>query len=225
MGQDARMSTIRCLVSAGPTREFFDPVRYLSNPSSGKMGYAIADAAARLGWEVDLVSGPVSLQPPAGVRLHKVVTGAEMLESVSRLFPACDILIMTAAIMDYRPKAYSEAKIKKTGAGLVVEMEPVADILKTVAAGKTRQLVVGFAAETNDVEAYGRGKLVEKNCDYVVANRVGQAGSGFEADENSVSLLCRGIPEPLRMGPAPKAEIASRLVAYFSGVLESRARR
>jgi phosphopantothenoylcysteine decarboxylase/phosphopantothenate--cysteine ligase len=216
---------LRCLVTAGPTREFFDPVRFISNPSSGKMGYALAAAAAAAGCAVDLVSGPVALPCPEGVALHPVVTGADMLARVDALFDSCDILIKAAAVCDFRPKHYSSGKVKKASVPLVVEFEPVVDILKTVAARKTaRQTVVGFAAETDDIEGYAKKKLVEKNLDWVVANRVGRVGGGegggenaFESDVNRVILLGRDGAR-LEFGPAVKQEVARWLVETILGM-------
>jgi phosphopantothenoylcysteine decarboxylase/phosphopantothenate--cysteine ligase len=207
------MAKLRCLISAGPTREFFDPVRFISNPSSGKMGYAIAAAAAAAGWEVTLVSGPVSLPCPAGVTRVDVVSAEEMFEAVDARFDAAEVTIMSAAVSDYRPKTRSASKVKKDKLELVVEMEPTIDILKTVAARKKPgQFVVGFAAETDDVEAYALGKMRAKNCDMMVANRVGVEGSGFMCDDNRVILLGRdGFREEI--GPCPKTEIACRIVA------------
>ncbi|MGA2053480.1 MAG: phosphopantothenoylcysteine decarboxylase, partial [Opitutales bacterium] len=144
-------------MTAGPTREHLDPVRFLSNPSSGKMGYALAAAAAEIGWRVDLVSGPVALPAPSGVTVHRVTSAAEMLAAVEGLFDFCDVLLKTAAVCDFRPKQYTGHKVKKGEAALMVEFEPTVDILKTVAARKRPdQLVVGFAAETQDVENYAK---------------------------------------------------------------------
>lgn len=213
-------SPIRCLISAGPTREYFDPVRFLSNPSSGKMGYALAEAAASLGWFVNLVSGPVALECPPGCLRTSVVTGQEMFDAVNGLFPECDILIMTAAVMDYRPVERSTAKIKKDQLSMNIEMEPTTDILKTVTQQKTRQMVVGFAAETNDVEAYALRKMEEKRCDFIVANQVGQPGQGFESDTNRVLLLG---PDGLHkvIGPDSKRAIAAELVSFFNSKLRN----
>ena len=135
---------IRCLVTAGPNRELSAPVRFLSNPSSGKMGFALAAAAQARGWDVDLISGPVQIPCPEGVNCQKVVTGQEMYEAVSKCFPSCDILIMTAAIMDYRPKVVVDHKIKKFELQMVIEMEPVIDVLATVSQAKNHQVIVGF---------------------------------------------------------------------------------
>lgn len=207
-------SPIRCLVSAGPTREFFDPVRFLSNPSSGKMGYALAAAAARRNWQVELVSGPVSLAGPEGVSLTRVVTGKEMYEAVSRRFDNCDILIMTAAIMDYRPKAIADHKIKKFELEMVIEMEPVIDVLATVARRRAHQVIVGFAAETDHLESYARRKLESKNADFIVANQIGGPGSAFGNEENSVLVLDR-FNAPLQLGPMAKTLLADRLLDLF----------
>jgi len=207
-----RMSRIRALISAGPTREFFDPVRFISNPSSGRMGYAIAQAALDAGWAVELVSGPVALPAPVGATLVPVVSAADMLAAVQTRFDACDVLVMTAAVSDYRPLLREEHKMKKARERLVVELEPTTDILKTVAARKRQgQYVVGFAAETQDVEAYALGKMRAKNCDMMVANRVGQPGGGFESERNSVVLLWPdGEREPVAC--ADKSAIAHRIV-------------
>lgn len=214
------MAEIRCLISAGPTREFLDPVRFISNPSSGKMGYAIAEAAAAAGWHVELVSGPVCLPPPADVSICRVVTADEMLRAIDCRFDTCDVLIMTAAVGDWRPKVREARKVKKGANSMTVEFEPTTDVLKTVAARKKPgQLVVGFAAETNDVEEYAREKMKAKNCDFMVANRVGEDGVGFQSDENTVFLLGRGGKRD-EIGPLSKREIGSRLIARFAKALE-----
>ncbi|MDR1817989.1 MAG: hypothetical protein LBR07_07475 [Puniceicoccales bacterium] len=205
----------RILVTAGPTREFFDPVRFISNPSSGKMGYAIAAAAVAAGCEVELVSGPVSLAAPAGARVTQVTTGAEMLAAADALFPRCDILIMTAAVCDFRPKTRAPLKVKKEDVPLIAEFEPVPDILRTLAAKKRAgQIVVGFAAETDDVETHARTKLVAKKLDMIAANKVGAPDapdSAFGADANRIILLTAGGGRSA-FGPAPKAQVAAFLV-------------
>lgn len=207
-------AALRCLITAGPTREFFDPVRFVSNPSSGKMGYAIAAAARAAGWEVDLVSGPVALEPPAGVRLHKVVTAEEMFASVSRLFPQADVLIKTAAVCDFRPKVRAGEKVKKEALQWEYAFEPTIDILKTVAAGKRAgQYVVGFAAETQAVAQHARQKLEAKNLDCICANFVGEGGA-FEAEVNTLQVIERSGTVTV-LGPAHKAVIATALVALL----------
>lgn len=210
------MKPIRCLVTAGPTREHLDPVRFLSNPSSGKMGYALAAAAAAAGWQVGLVSGPVALAAPEGVKVHRVTSAQEMFAVVKKLFPRCDVLLMCAAVSDFRPKKVFGHKVKKGRAELTIEFVPNVDILKTVAAGKRPgQLVVGFAAETKNVEAYARKKLREKNLDYIVANQVGKKGAGFEADDNAVTLIGRDGSRAT-YGPASKIKLAEKLIKRFS---------
>lgn len=208
-------SPIRCLVTAGPTREFFDPVRFLSNPSSGKMGYALAQAASLRGWQVDLVSGPVNLSAPDGVTLTRVTTGQEVFEQVARRFASCDILIMTAAIMDYRPREIADHKIKKHELRMVIEMEPVVDVLATVAKEKRHQLVVGFAAETNDLVENAVKKLNSKNADFIIANRIGGGEGAFGRDDNEVVIISRNN-DPVAMGPMPKMELAIALLDLFS---------
>ena len=172
------------------------------------MGYALAAAAARRGWQVDLVSGPVSLAAPVGVTRHAVVSAGEMLATCTPLFPACDMLIAVAAVADYRPKERFEQKQKKHTDVLTLELVPTVDVLKTLAAAKRPdQVVVGFAAETHEVEAYARRKLTEKRLDWIVANDVSDTAIGMNADDNAVTVIgpndiCR------RFGPAPKSEVA-----------------
>jgi phosphopantothenoylcysteine decarboxylase/phosphopantothenate--cysteine ligase len=209
-----KASPIRCLVTAGPTREFFDPVRYLSNPSSGKMGYALAAAAVHLGWEVELISGPVDLPDPQGASVTKVVTGEEMHQAVEERFPHCDVLIMTAAIMDYRPQEVADHKIKKYELEMVIKMEPVVDVLATVAKNKDHQLVVGFAAETNDLVENSMKKLHSKNADFIVGNHIGGPDGAFGKDENTVVVISRDA-EPLTFGPLPKTDLAETLLKHF----------
>src|SRR5262245_55070896 len=199
---------LRVLLTAGPTREHLDPVRFLSNGSSGKMGFALAAAVVRRGWHVDLVSGPVALQPPEGAHLYPVVSAADMLAAWEPLFAECDVFIAVAAVADYRPKEFSSQKEKKRPGELTLELVPTVDILKTLAARKQPgQTVVGFAAETHDVEDYARRKLMEKRLDWIVANNVGQTGIGMNSDDNAVVILgADGSRFPF--GPAPKAAVA-----------------
>ncbi len=207
------LQPLRCLLTAGPTREHLDPVRFLSNGSSGKMGYAIAAAAADRGWTVDLVSGPVSLAAPRSVNLHRVVSAAEMLEACAAKFEACDVFIAVAAVADYQPKQVLARKQKKQPGGVTLDLEPTPDILRTLAARKRPgQIVVGFAAETHDVEAHARQKLIEKNLDWIVANDVGQPGIGMSADDNTVILI--GANGSRRTyGPAPKRQVAEFILS------------
>ncbi|CAI8284953.1 MAG: Coenzyme A biosynthesis bifunctional protein CoaBC [Opitutia bacterium UBA7350] len=204
-------SSIRCLITAGPTREFLDPVRFLSNPSTGKMGYALAEAALRLGWNVDLVAGPVNLPEPEGTIFYPVVSAEEMYHQVDALFDACDLFIMAAAVSDFRPSQYLPQKEKKSVASLRLELEPTRDILATLAERKLNQTVVGFAAETENLEPNARAKLVAKNCDFIVANDLSQPGAGFAADTNTVIFLAaNGSNETL--GPALKTDLATQII-------------
>ncbi|WP_269526242.1 phosphopantothenoylcysteine decarboxylase [Coraliomargarita parva] len=211
----ANASTIRCLITAGPTREFIDPVRFISNPSTGKMGFALAEAAVDAGWTVDLVAGPVALEEPDGVILYPVVTAEEMLHQVDALFDACDILIMTAAVSDFRPKVQHAKKEKKGDASMTIEFERTVDILKTMTERKAQQTVVGFAAETHDIRAYAERKMKEKRCDYIVANKVGQLGTGFAADTNEVLLIAADGSSTL-LGPDSKQAIARELITLVA---------
>jgi phosphopantothenoylcysteine decarboxylase/phosphopantothenate--cysteine ligase len=207
------MSSLRCLITAGPTREHLDPVRYLSNGSSGKMGYAIAAAALERGWTVDLVSGPVQIAPPAGANVCKVVSAADMLAACEERFAACDLFIAVAAVADFRPKNAAREKLKKSEQSLTLELEPTVDIVRTLAARKTaRQRVVGFAAETHELEISAQRKLKEKNLDWIVGNDVSQPGIGMDADDNRVILFSRA-GERVAFGPAPKIEVARFLLA------------
>jgi phosphopantothenoylcysteine decarboxylase/phosphopantothenate--cysteine ligase len=207
----------RCLVTAGPTREHLDPVRFLSNGSSGKMGFALAAAAAARGWHIDLVSGPVALATPAGVQIHRVVSAADMLAVCELRFSTCDLFIAVAAVADYRPKEFSLQKQKKHSGPHLLELVPTVDILKTLAARKqSHQVVVGFAAETHDIESYAQRKLTEKNLDWIVANNVSQPGIGMNADDNAVLLL--GADGSRRaFGPAPKRDVAEFILGAVAG--------
>jgi phosphopantothenoylcysteine synthetase/decarboxylase len=203
---------LRCLITAGPTREHLDPVRFLSNGSSGKMGYALAAAAVARGWSVDLVSGPVALEAPVGVALHRVVSAAELFAACDARFAACDLFIAVAAVADYRPKKVHPQKQKKNPGPVVLELVPTIDGLKTLAAKKSAvQTVVGFAAETHDVETYARKKLLEKRLDWIVANDVSQTGIGMNADDNA-GLLIGATGARIAFGPAPKSDVATFLL-------------
>ncbi len=181
----------RVLITAGPTREFLDPVRFLSNPSSGKMGYELAREAKARGAEVVLVSGPSSLVPPAGVRLEKTITAAEMKTAVLEAFEGSDIVIMAAAVSDFRFRKTASGKTKKEDVPLRIEMERTEDILKLLGAKKGKRILVGFAAETDDVLAKAKAKMRAKKADIMVANRVGK-GLGFETDETRIRIIGPG---------------------------------
>lgn len=181
----------KVVVSAGPTRERIDPVRYLTNFSSGKMGYAMASAAQKLGAETILVSGPVELDPPVGVKLISVESAEEMLQAILKEFDDSDIVVKAAAVADYRPKNSLSQKMKKQVGDASIELERTTDILLTLGERKQHQLLIGFAAETNDVLEYANGKLIKKNADYIIANDVSKLDRGFGTDSNTVTLIGR----------------------------------
>lgn len=198
------------LVTAGPTQEPLDPVRFLSNRSSGKMGYALAEAARQRGARVLLVSGPVNLQAPAGVELISVRTARQMRDAVMEHLEEATIIIKAAAVADFHVEQVPAQKIKKTPARFSLELSPTPDILAEVGAKRGDRLLIGFAAETQDLVREARRKLETKNCDMVVGNLVGNEGLGFETDENAVTLVTRKgdvIPVPA----AKKIEIAHRI--------------
>lgn len=202
----------RVVISAGPTFEDIDPARFIGNRSSGKMGFAIAAAAARRAAEVVLVAGPVHLPTPDGVARIDVRSAAQMHAAVTGALPAA-LYIGAAAVADFTPRAFSDTKMKKTLGSdtLLLELVRTRDILADVAAHPQRpRRVVGFAAETHDIEGYARGKLEAKRVDMICANRVGVAGSGFEADDNILQLFWRDGETTL--GPAPKTAIADALL-------------
>lgn len=193
---------MKLLISAGPTREAIDPVRFITNHSSGKMGYALATAAIENGWEVTLVSGPVTLDPPEGLaEFVPVISAAEMAEAVKSRFPRMDGAILCAAVADYRPVSFSNSKIKKTDDDLVLHLERTEDILLALGRMKRAdQLLTGFAAETDDLAENALKKLRKKNLDWIAANLVGVPGKGFQADQNEITLYGRNgevIPLPL----------------------------
>ena len=185
------LAGVKLVITAGPTREAVDPVRFLGNRSSGKMGYAIAAAARAAGARVELVSGPVALEVPAGVACEQVESAQDMLDAVLARINDCDIFIATAAVADYRPAAPAQQKIKKREEALSLQLEPTADILATVAALTARPLCIGFAAETEQLEQNARRKRMHKGVEMIAANRVGD-GQGFETDDNELLLVWEG---------------------------------
>ena len=207
---------MRVVVSAGPTFEDLDPVRFLGNRSSGKMGFAIAAAAARRGAQTVLVAGPVHLSTPGNVTRIDVRSAQQMHDAVLAALPA-DVYVGAAAVADFTPEHVASSKIKKTPGedALVLRLVRTPDILADVARDARRpRVVVGFAAETDDVAGYARGKLDAKRVDMIAANRVGIAGSGFESDDNALQVLWRtndGIGERT-LGPAPKVALADALL-------------
>ena len=200
------------LITAGPTREAIDPVRYISNRSSGKMGYAIADAALDAGHDVILISGPVNLSPPRNTKFISVSTSDEMFDAVHQHADSSDICVLCAAVADYKPAEVSPVKIKKCAAQVSLELIPTRDILQSLGRQQNRKfLLVGFAAETDHLEANATKKLREKNCDIIVAN---DAHIGMETDENELLILfCHG--ETKTISHAPKTFLARELVKIF----------
>ena len=199
------------LVSAGPTCEALDPVRYITNRSSGKMGYAVAEASAKRGAKVILASGPVNLETPAGVERIDVRTAEEMRQVVRQRFADASVAILAAAVADYRPAHLHTEKIKKGSAPLAISLEPTTDILAEVAKNKGNKIVVGFAAETDHVAENARKKLASKNADLIVANDVTAEGAGFDRDTNVVTLFSRDGRD-LALPKMPKSEVAQRIL-------------
>jgi phosphopantothenoylcysteine decarboxylase / phosphopantothenate---cysteine ligase len=205
--QDLAGETV--LITAGPTRENIDPVRYLSNRSSGRMGYAIAEAALRRGARVVLISGPSSVTPPNAAQLVRVQTAEEMRRAVLERLPQATIVIKTAAVSDYRPRSAQSQKIRHHGT-LTLELEPTADILSEVARQKTSQMVIGFAAETENALEHARQKLSSKSLDAIVVNDVSQPGIGFDSERNAVTIITPD--EVIDVPEASKWEIAQRVL-------------
>jgi phosphopantothenoylcysteine decarboxylase/phosphopantothenate--cysteine ligase len=210
---DGALAGRRVLVTAGPTREPIDPVRFISNHSSGRMGTAIASAAWRRGADVELVAGPLAVDPPAGPRVHRVETTAEMADAVNSLLPDAHVLIMAAAPADFRPAARAATKIKKGSTKTAaIDLEHTPDILKaTIAKRRPGAIIVGFALETGDAVRYGRTKLQEKALDLVVINDATEAGAGFGVETNRVTLIDRtGAEEALPL--LSKADVADAIL-------------
>lgn len=209
----------RVVITAGPTREAIDPVRYISNRSSGRMGYALAEAARDAGAEVVLVSGPTSLPPPAGIKRINVESALAMREAVMDAMP-CDVFIGTAAVADYRPSEVAPGKIKKTADELSIELVKTPDILSEVAARSDRPFTVGFAAETDHVLDYARNKLVRKNLDMIAANRVGE-GLAFDQPDNALTVLWADGQAELPQ--ADKRLLATQLIQLIAQRVQDRA--
>lgn len=208
----------RFVVTAGPTHEPLDPVRFIGNRSSGRMGFAVAAALAEAGAEVELIAGPVALETPRGVTRIDVRTAEEMLHAVEQRLPA-DGFIGVAAVADYRPSAPASSKIKRRDAAMTLELEPNPDILGRVAASNPRPFTVGFAAETDDLERHARGKLEQRGLDLVAANRVGP-DAGFDRPDNALLVLSPSRRWELER--ASKAELAHRLVEIVAGQMQER---
>jgi phosphopantothenoylcysteine decarboxylase / phosphopantothenate---cysteine ligase len=209
LGASQELAGETVLITAGPTREKIDPVRYLTNRSSGRMGYALAEAALRRGARVLLVSGPTALTPPGATELTRVESAEEMRQAVLRLLPQATIVVKTAAVADYRPKAAASQKIKRTGP-MALELEPTADILGDVARHKQSQIVVGFAAETQNALENARKKLGSKSLDAIVVNDVSREGVGFDSDRNAVTIITHD--QVVEVPETTKWEVAQRVL-------------
>ena len=205
---------MRFLITAGPTQEPLDPVRYLSNRSSGQMGYALAEAAVAAGHVVTLISGRVNLPPPAKVELVSAVTSDEMHAAVHENIAGTDVLVMCAAVADYKPAKFSPHKIKKSGEPLLLELVPTRDILASLPRERNF-LVVGFAAETNDLENNARKKLHDKHLDLIVANDVSRSDIGMETAENEVTILFQD-GKTKKIARTSKKNIARELIKIIS---------
>ena len=211
---------VRVLVTAGPTQEPIDPVRYISNHSTGKMGFAIARAALERGAQVTLVSGHTPVEPPLLVDTIKVQTAAEMLEAVQKHFPECDLLIKSAAVADYTPATYHTEKVKKNDGELTLPLKRTADILRTLGAMKApKQLICGFSMETGNLVENSQKKLVEKNLDLVVANNLNDQGAGFGVDTNVVTLITRDSVKQLPL--MSKEAVAHQILDQLSALLNT----
>ena len=217
VGQDLSGETV--LITAGPTREPIDPVRYLTNRSSGKMGYALADAAMRRGAKVILVSGPVALQPPTGVEVVDVETAAEMHDAVMARRGEATVVIKAAAVADYRPKSVAAQKMKRH-AEFALELVPTSDIAAELGDRKQGQLVIGFAAETENVLENARQKLLAKGLDAIVANDVSQPGVGFDSDRNAVTIITP--TEVLDVPASTKWNVAQKILDTVRKIREQR---
>jgi phosphopantothenoylcysteine decarboxylase/phosphopantothenate--cysteine ligase len=213
LAESRELQGLHVVITAGPTREAIDPVRFISNRSSGKMGFATARAARAAGARVTLISGPVALDTPIGVRRVNVESAEEMYQAVHRELSAMDIFISAAAVADYRPPQAQAQKIKKTGDTMHLDLVKAPDILASVAADKRRPFVVGFAAETEKVEQHAREKLIKKNLDMIAANLVGE-GLAFDCEENALLVLWAGDKRMIER--AAKTDIARQLVALIA---------
>lgn len=209
------------LITAGPTQEKIDPVRFFTNHSSGKMGFAIAEMAARYGATVTLIAGPTGLTTPRGVKRIDVTSAQEMYEAVMSHFENMDVVIKSAAVADYRPKHIFTEKMKKQPGNLSIEMERTIDILKTLGERKNKQMLVGFAAESERVEEYARKKLEKKQLDLIVANDITEEGAGFKGDTNKVMIIDKG-GEKQDLPMMTKAEVAGRLLQTIARKLANK---
>ena len=222
LGASQELAGETVLITAGPTREKIDPVRYLTNRSSGRMGYALAEAALRRGARVLLVSGPTTITPPGAADVTRVETAEEMRQAVLKLLPEATIVIKTAAVADYRPKSAASQKIKRTGP-MSLELEPTADILGEIARHKQGQIVVGFAAETQNALENARKKLASKSLDAIVVNDVSREGVGFDSDRNAVTIITQA--EVVDVPETTKWEVAQRVLDEVAKLREKKPAR
>lgn len=207
------------VITAGPTREKVDPIRFFTNRSSGKMGYALAEEAVRKGAIVTLISGPTSITPPKGVNFVSIESAEDMYEAVMSYFPSADVVIKSAAVADYRPKIVHEQKMKKENGNLQIEMERTKDILFELGKRKQHQILVGFAAETKDVQLYAKSKLERKNLNLIVANDVTEKGAGFQGDTNKVTIIHRnGIGKDYPL--LSKSETAKVILREIESIIQ-----
>jgi phosphopantothenoylcysteine decarboxylase/phosphopantothenate--cysteine ligase len=206
----------KVVITAGPTREAIDPVRYISNHSSGKMGYALAEAAAEAGARTVLISGPTNLACPERVSIRRVISAADMLAACLEETADCQLFISSAAVADYRPRIAASQKIKKDQDAMVIELEKNPDIIATIAAQANRPISVGFAAETNDVVSYARGKLLRKNLDAIIANDVSRNDIGFNSDDNQVYFITKEAIEELPI--LSKTQLARILIEKLASL-------
>ena len=217
--QDLVAETV--LITAGPTREKIDPVRYLTNRSSGRMGYALAEAALRRGARVLLVTGPTAISAPSAADVTRVESADEMRNAALKLLPESTIVIMSAAVADYRAKTPETQKIRRKGP-ISLDFEPTPDILKEIASKKTSQLIIGFAAETTNALENARQKLAAKNLDMIVVNDVSREGVGFDSDRNAVTILTRDDMEPVEVSETTKWDVAQHVLDQIVRLREHR---
>ncbi|MBN2169039.1 MAG: bifunctional phosphopantothenoylcysteine decarboxylase/phosphopantothenate--cysteine ligase CoaBC [Actinobacteria bacterium] len=211
MSEKPDLDGVRIMITAGPTREYIDPVRFITNPSTGRMGYAIAELARKRGAEVTLVTGPVNLEPPGGVCTLSVVSASEMKDAVMAGIGSADVLVMAAAVADYTPGEALKSKIKKKDGPPGISLQPTADILREVSREKRDLVVVGFAAETDDVVENALQKMREKKMDFIVANKVAEEGTGFASETNLAAILSPDDPNGT-LSLVTKYELASMIL-------------
>jgi phosphopantothenoylcysteine decarboxylase/phosphopantothenate--cysteine ligase len=210
---------VKIVVTAGPTREPIDPVRFISNRSSGKMGYAIAEAALDEGHDVTLITGPAAIAPPSGARVICITTSDELHDAVHEHVRACDVLVMCAAVSDYKPVRSATRKLEKQRGEFSLQLTATRDILASLPRDDRNYFVVGFAAETHDLAASAQQKLIAKNCDVIVANDVSKTDSGMESDENEVTIFSR-TDEPRHVERASKKIIAREILKILFALRE-----